>query len=83
MTTIARRRLLVAGLPWGPARAQNAYPSQPVRLVVPYPPGGGSDFTGRLVAQKLQETAGFTVIVDHRAGAASMLGTEVVARGAP
>ena len=70
----------VAGLPWGSARAQGSYPSQPVRLVVPYAPGGGSDFTGRLIAQKLQETAGFTVIVDNRAGAAGMLGTEVVAR---
>ena len=70
----------VAGLPWPSARAQGSYPSQPVRLVVPYAPGGGSDFTGRLVAQKLQETAGFTVIVDNRAGAAGMLGTEVVAR---
>jgi len=84
MTTISRRGLLaagaVAGLPWPLARAQGSYPSQPVRLVVPYAPGGGSDFTGRLVAQKLQETAGFTVIVDNRAGAAGMLGTEVVAR---
>ena len=88
MMTISRRGLLaastvagaVAGLPWPLARAQGSYPSQPVRLVVPYAPGGGSDFTGRLIAQKLQETAGFTVIVDNRAGAAGMLGTEVVAR---
>jgi len=88
MTTISRRGLLaagavtgaVAGLPWPLAWAQVPYPSQPVRLVVPYAPGGGSDFTGRLIAQKLQETAGFTVIVDNRAGAAGMLGTEVVAR---
>jgi tripartite-type tricarboxylate transporter receptor subunit TctC len=84
MTILSRRSLVaagaVAGLPWAQARAQGAYPSQPVRLVVPYAPGGGSDFTGRLIAQKLQETAGFTVIVDNRAGAAGMLGTEVVAR---
>src|ERR671912_1757187 len=85
MTTISRRGLLaavtVAGLPGALARAQGSYPSQPVRLVVPYAPGGGSDFTGRLIAQKLQETAGFTVIVDNRAGAAGMLGPGVVARG--
>ena len=84
MTTISRRGLLaasaVAGLPWPLARAQGSYPSQPVRLVVPYAPGGGSDFTGRLIARKLQETAGFSVIVDNRAGAAGMLGTGVVAR---
>lgn len=84
MTTISRRGLLaagaVAGLPGAAARAQGGYPLQPVRIVVPYAPGGGSDFTGRLIAQKLQETAGFTVIVDNRAGAAGMLGTEVIAR---
>lgn len=84
MMTLSRRSLLaassVASLVGAPARAQTAYPSQPIRLVVPYTPGGGSDFTGRLVAQKLQETAGYTLIVDNRAGAAGMLGTEIVAR---
>ena len=88
MTILSRRSLLAAStaagaaasLPWTSARAQGAYPAQPVRLVVPYAPGGGSDFTGRLVAQKLQETAGFTILVDNRPGAAGMLGTEVVAR---
>ena len=73
--TISRRSFLAAGTVaglagtsalWVSVRAQGSYPSQPVRLVVPYAPGGGSDFTGRLIAQKLQETAGFTVIVDNR-----------------
>jgi tripartite-type tricarboxylate transporter receptor subunit TctC len=84
MKTLSRRSLVaagsIAGLMGSSARAQAAYPSQTIRLVVPYAPGGGSDFTGRLVAQKLQETAGYTLIVDNRAGAAGMLGTEIVAR---
>ena len=84
MTILSRRTLLAAGsvaaLAARSAHAQAAYPAQTVRLVVPYAPGGGSDFTGRLVAQKLQETAGFTLIVDNRPGAAGMLGTEIVAR---
>jgi tripartite-type tricarboxylate transporter receptor subunit TctC len=84
MTAPSRRAFLAAGAAAGllapAARSQTAYPSQTIRLVVPYAPGGGSDFTGRLVAQKLQETAGYTLIVDNRAGAAGMLGTEIVAR---
>ena len=86
MKALSRRSLLAvpASLPFASqARAQAAYPAQTVRLVVPYAPGGGSDFTGRLVAQKLQETAGFTIIVDNRPGAAGMIGTEVVARATP
>ena len=85
MTKISRRVFLAASTVAGlasQARAQ-AYPAQPIRLVVPYAPGGGSDFTGRLVAQKLQEIAGFGFIVDNRPGAAGMLGTEIVARAAP
>lgn len=84
MTALPRRGFLASGVAAGllapAARSQTAYPSQTIRLVVPYAPGGGSDFTGRLVAQKLQETAGYTLIVDNRAGAAGMLGTEIVAR---
>ena len=83
MTSLSRRGLLAAtaALPFAGAHAQGAYPSQQIRLVVPYAPGGGSDFTGRLVAQKLQELGGgYQFIVDNRPGAAGMLGTEIVAR---
>jgi tripartite-type tricarboxylate transporter receptor subunit TctC len=65
------------------AQADSAYPNRPVRLIVPFGPGGGSDYVGRLVAQKLTEQLGQTVIVDNRPGAASLIGTEIAARAAP
>ena len=64
------------------AAAQN-YPSRPIRLIVPFSPGGGSDFVGRLVAQKLTEQTGQQVVVDNRSGAASLVGTEIAQRAAP
>ena len=63
--------------------AEQSYPSRPIRLIVPFSPGGGSDFVGRLVGQKLTEQMGQTVVVDNRAGAASLVGTEIVQRSAP
>jgi tripartite-type tricarboxylate transporter receptor subunit TctC len=51
------------------------YPNKPIRMVVPYAPGGGSDIVGRIVGQKMSEALGQTVVVDNRPGAAGMLGT--------
>ena len=70
-----------------PASAQpgpkgETYPNKPIRLIVPFGPGGGSDYVGRLVGQKLSEQTGQTVVVDNRPGAASLVGTEIVARAA-
>jgi len=65
------------------ASAASSYPSRPVRMVVPYAPGGGSDIAGRTIGQKLGEWTGQTFIVDNRPGAGSMVGTEIVARAAP
>jgi tripartite-type tricarboxylate transporter receptor subunit TctC len=59
------------------------YPSRPIRLVVPFAAGGGSDFVGRLIGQKLTEQLGQTVVVDNRPGAASLIGTQIAARAAP
>jgi tripartite-type tricarboxylate transporter receptor subunit TctC len=71
------------GLP-GPARAQSApWPSKPIRLIVPYPPGGFTDVTARLVAQKLQERLGQPVVVDNKPGANSIVGVDALAKSAP
>lgn len=61
-----------------PASAQ-AYPNKPVRLVVPYPPGGPTDIVARIVAQKLSEQTGQQFIIDNRGGAGGNLGAEIVA----
>ena len=59
-----------------------AYPNKPIRLIVPFGAGGGSDYVGRLVGLKLTEQMGQTVVVDNRPGAASLVGTEIAARAA-
>ena len=60
-----------------------AYPAKPVRVVVPFAPGGGSDFTGRLIAQKLSERMGTQFVVENRAGAGGNLGASEVVKAAP
>ena len=59
------------------------YPTKPIRLIVPFGAGGGSDYVGRLVGVKLTEQTGQTVVVDNRPGAASLVGTEIAQRAAP
>src|SRR5258707_8552694 len=68
-----------------PAIAQSGepYPSKPIRIIVPFAPGGGTDLTARLVGQRLSERAGQPVIIDNRPGAGTMLGTELTMRSAP
>ncbi|HTP96491.1 MAG TPA: tripartite tricarboxylate transporter substrate binding protein [Burkholderiales bacterium] len=59
------------------------YPSRPIRFVIPYPAGGGTDVTARPIAQKLTERWGQTVVVDSRPGASGMIGADIVAKSAP
>src|SRR5688500_3170876 len=66
-------------IPMAPAAAQN-YPNAPVRVIVPFPPGGGVDGTGRLISQKLSEALGRQFIVENRPGANGMIGSELAAK---
>ena len=65
------------------ANAQDGYPNRPVRLIVPSSPGGGTDTSGRIIAQRLSDALGQQVVVENRAGAAAMIGAEAVAKAAP
>jgi tripartite-type tricarboxylate transporter receptor subunit TctC len=64
------------------AHAQ-AYPAKPVRLIVPFPPGGPADGLGRLLAEKLKQSWGESVVIENRGGAAGNIGAELVAKSAP
>ena len=66
-----------------PARAEAAYPSQPIKMIVPYPAGGTTDILGRLVADQLRSGLGAAVVVENRPGAATALGADQVARAEP
>lgn len=92
MKPIPRRTFLhaaaasVISAPWllaAPAGAQGGFPARPVRIVVPFPPGGGSDILARLVAERLQAAWGQSVVVDNRAGAGGTVGADHVAKSAP
>jgi tripartite-type tricarboxylate transporter receptor subunit TctC len=63
--------------------AQSDYPNRPVRLIIPFPPGGSNDVVGRVIATHLGERLGKQVIVDNRAGAGGVIGTEVASKAAP
>lgn len=83
----ARRPLLAAALAAlvaRPGRAQGAYPSRPIRIVVAYPPGGSTDVLARAIAERLSERLnGAAVVVENRGGGAAIIGTQVVAQAPP
>ena len=63
--------------------AQSDYPNRPLRLIIPFPPGGSNDVVGRMIGTQLGERLGKQVIVDNRAGAGGIIGTEIAAKAAP
>lgn len=73
---------LLAGWQW-PALAQGNYPARPIRMVVPYPAGGGTDTIARMIGQRLTEAWGQPVLVDNKPGASGMLGNDIVAKAPP
>src|SRR5712671_2752050 len=75
--------LAVAGS--GPAAAQSPdkFPDKPIRIMAPYAPGGNIDVTARIIADKLKDVLGVTVLVENKAGASGMIGSDIVARSAP
>jgi tripartite-type tricarboxylate transporter receptor subunit TctC len=66
-----------------PAQLHAQYPNRPIRFVVPYPPGGGTDFTAREMGMRLSEQLGQSVVIDNRPGAGATLGHGLVAKSAP
>lgn len=68
----------------GPSAAMaQAYPSKPIRMMIPWPPGGSNDVAGRIVAPRMSEVLGQPVTIENRSGAAGTVGADVVARSAP
>jgi len=75
--------LVVLGLVGAGAVAAQNYPNRPVRLIIPYPPGGAGDIVGRLLAAKMSETVGQSFVIDNRGGGAQVIATELAAKAAP
>jgi tripartite-type tricarboxylate transporter receptor subunit TctC len=73
--------LLLAG--FASVAAAQGYPTRPVRLVIPFPPGGSNDIVGRMIAAQLGERLGQTMVVDNRGGAGGTIGTELAAKAPP
>src|SRR5262245_20237838 len=85
MLTLLSRVLMAASLLFAlaPNASADDYPNRPVRLIIPFPPGGSNDVVGRLVAQQLSVKLGQQVYVDNRSGAGGTIGTEACANAAP
>jgi tripartite-type tricarboxylate transporter receptor subunit TctC len=73
----------LAGMTWGAAALAQEFPVKPIRLIVPFAPGGGTDITGRTISAKMADTLKQPVIVENRTGAGGVIGAEFVAKAAP
>jgi len=78
----ALQLLFLAGLV-APAAAQQAYPSKPIRIIIPFPPGASNDILGRLVGKKLTDTLGVQTIADNRGGASTIIGSTTLLKSPP
>ena len=76
-------RAFILACAWLSASAHAVYPDKPVRLIVPWAPGGSTDAVARAVAQRMSETLGQSVLVDNRSGASGRIGTEAAAKSPP
>jgi tripartite-type tricarboxylate transporter receptor subunit TctC len=88
MTTLQRRSLLIgsaAATPGAPAivRAQGDWPKGPIKIIVPFPPGGSTDPVARLIQAKLIENTGWNIIVDNKPGGTGVVGSAVAAKSPP
>ena len=83
LLTIALTSLGAAGGPAAAAREDSAYPSRPIRLLVPFTPGGSQDVTARLVSVPVQQNLGQNVVIDNRPGSGGLIATQEAARATP
>ena len=83
MTSPSRFLIALTTLTLAAGTAAGEYPTKPVRMIVPFPPGGGNDTMARTVGQKLSEAFGQQVVIDNRGGAGGNIGAEIAARAAP
>ena len=83
LTALLSLLALLAGAGSTAAQTADKYPDKPIRIMAPYAPGGNIDVTARIIAEKLKDVLGVTVIVDNKAGASGMIGSDVIARSAP
>lgn len=71
------------GIASATVQAQDKYPDKPIRIMAPYAPGGNIDVTARIIAEKLKDVLGVTVLVENKAGASGMIGSDIIARSPP
>jgi tripartite-type tricarboxylate transporter receptor subunit TctC len=83
MRTLVVASLCVAALLQAGAASAQAWPAKPIRLMVPFPPGGSTDIVARIVAQKLGERLGQSIVIENRGGAGGTIGTALIAKSAP